>query len=653
MPFYKTILFTVIILSCLRNSVIGQSNQISLGKIAVEDGLSQNSVISITRDNPGALWLKSGKNKFSLLGGNYDGVSHDVSTDLEITIQTPWWKTKLAFIFGLLAASIFIIWIHRFHRNRRQLKAQLQLEHLEKEKWKDLDLFKSRLYINITHEFRTPLTVILGLIQKSSQYYTAQNDAKFNDAISIVQRNANVLLNLVNQMLDLSRLESKSIPLHPVNADIVPFLKNLVAMYESHAANFNLSINFHSRKKEIFMDYDPDNLQKIVSNLMSNAIKFTDKGEILLLVNEEQLNGQNCVKVVVKDTGIGISKENLPYVFDRFYQVDDAEKKTIRGSGIGMALVKELIHLMGGDIELKSEPRVGTTVTFFLPVTNNAETSEQPSQKLINTLDEPIDLPKEWEFSEESDGNPIVLLIEDNTDVLYYLNICLHENYRLVQARDGNEGIKKAIDLVPDIIISDVIMPGKTGIEVCETLKEDTRTSHIPIILLTAKAEIQDKISGIKHGADAYLIKPFIVDELLVQVENLIRTREILIEKFRNSKFDDTHRADYPVKENKFLTGLNSLIKEELSNTELNVDKVCEQLYMSRTQLHRKIKALTNKSITAYIRSYRLHEALNMIKESNLTIQQIAYETGFSDASYFHRSFLKEFNKKPTDFRKL
>jgi DNA-binding response OmpR family regulator/anti-sigma regulatory factor (Ser/Thr protein kinase) len=399
------------------------------------------------------------------------------------------------------------------------------------------------------------------------------------------------------------------------------------------------------------MDYDPDNLQKIVSNLLSNAIKFTDKGEILLSVYEEPLNGQNCVKVVVKDTGIGISKGNLPFIFDRFYQVEDAEKKTIKGSGIGMALVKELVHLMGGNIEIESEPRIGTSVTFFLPVTNKAKALEQPSLKLNSILDEPFDLPKAWEFSEESEGNPIVLLIEDNTDVLYYLNTCLQDNYRLVQARDGNEGIKKALDFVPDIIISDVMMPGKTGFEVCETLKEDTRTSHIPIVLLTAKAEIQDKISGIKHGADAYLIKPFIVDELLVQVENLIRTREILNEKFRNSQFDDIHRADYPVKENEFLIRLNNLIKEELSNPELNVEKVCEQLYMSRTQLHRKIKALTNKSITAYIRSYRLHEALNMIIKTNLTIQQIAYETGFSDASYFHRSFVKEFNKKPTDFR--
>ena len=231
------------------------------------------------------------------------------------------------------------------------------------------------------------------------------------------------------------------------------------------------------------------------------------------------------------------------------------------------------------------------------------------------------------------------------------MNTCLQDNYQIINALDGEEGISKALEFVPDIIISDVLMPGKNGYEVCEILKQDTRTSHIPIILLTAKAEIQDKISGLKHGADAYLIKPFNVEELLVQVENLIRTREILIDKFRKFEISESHSPLYPEKENEFLSDLNNFIVLELSNPDLNVDKVCEELLMSRTQLHRKIKALTDKSITAYIRSFRLREAKALILNSKLTMQQIAFETGFNDSSYFHRSFIREFNKKPTELR--
>ena len=316
-----------------------------------------------------------------------------------------------------------------------------------------------------------------------------------------------------------------------------------------------------------------------------------------------------------------------------------------------MALVKELVELLGGQISIKSKLGEGTIVTIQLPVSRESKVRENTESIAKISLDEPLELPKAFPVSAEESGDPIVLLIEDNPDILYYLRTCLHEQYRLIQATDGIEGISKATEYVPDIIISDVMMPGKTGFEVCETLKQDTRTSHIPIILLTAKAEIEDKIAGIKFGADAYLIKPFNVDELHAQLENLLRSRELLIAKFKDYQQNDTQGEEFPAKENEFLIRLNELIKEELSNLELNVDQVCRQLFMSRAQLHRKIKALTGKSITAYIRSYRLHEAMKMIQQTSNTIQQIAYETGFSDASYFHRTFVKEFHKKPTDFR--
>jgi DNA-binding response OmpR family regulator len=306
---------------------------------------------------------------------------------------------------------------------------------------------------------------------------------------------------------------------------------------------------------------------------------------------------------------------------------------------------------MGGQIWVNSKVGIGTKVTFTLPVTNLAEPLTQQEIVKLPKAVSTTNIIEEVVNPENLDGLPIVLLIEDNQDVLYYLSTCLNDHYRLIKASNGKEGIDKAIESIPDIIISDVMMPGKTGFEVCEVLKGDSKTSHIPIILLTARAEKKDKIKGYKFGADAYLVKPFDADELLVQVDNLIRSRRHIIDKFSFQHVGNIPNNEYPEKEHNFLNSLDELINQEISNPDLNVEKVCVQLYMSRTQLHRKIKALTGKSITAYVRSYRLKEALILIKKTELTIQQIAFETGFSDSSYFHRSFVKEFNKKPTDFR--
>ena len=529
---------------------------------------------------------------------------------------------------------------------------EMKVKEMRAEGLIQLNAERSRFYTNITHEFRTPLTVILGLVEKSKQYFTNRSTAKFHEVSDIVQHNGYRLLNLVNQMLDLSRLESSSIRQHIVQGDIVFFLKNLVVMYESHAENFNLDLSFESALPELIIDFDAENLQKVLTNLLTNAIKFTDRGFVKVVLSEKSIKEKRFAQIKVEDSGIGIAKESVTKIFDRFYQVNGTEGATYEGSGIGMSLVKELVEMMNGHVDIESELGVGTKVIFALPISKEAPLVENSLELINMTVARSPEKPMTSVLQLERENLPLVLLIEDNQDVLYYLHTCLGDNYLLIQAMDGEEGIYKALEQIPDIIISDIVMPKKTGYEVCETLKLDTRTSHIPIILLTAKAEIQDRISGIKHGADAYLVKPFNVDELLVQIDNLIRSRALLIEKFKMYQADELADQPHAEQENEFLQNLNKLITEEISNLELNVDRVCDSLSMSRTQLHRKIKALTGKSITAYIRSFRLSMALKLIRSTTLTIQQIAYETGFSDPSYFHKSFVKEYNKKPSEFRK-
>jgi signal transduction histidine kinase/ligand-binding sensor domain-containing protein/DNA-binding response OmpR family regulator len=595
--------------------------------------------------------LLPGTYVFSVLGGNHNGIFHEHPASVTITIIAPWWRTTWAYMGAVMAIGLIAFWIYRFQHNRWMLKTQLQLEHHETERLKELDHFKTQFYTNITHEFRTPLTVILGLIEKCRQYFLSNDDSRFGNATNVIQRNANRLLSLVNQMLDLSKLESKSYDNRLVNGDIVAFLKNLVALYESHAVNNGLHLSFESPLQKLVMDYDPDTIQKIVSNLLTNAIKFTEKGYVETQLDELTVDGRRFAKIEVRDSGIGIQAEYLPHIFDRFYQVNDPDKKRLDGSGIGLALVKELLELIDGTIGIKSEPGFGTVVTVVIPIVNEA-TAISPSTEpptLVEVKSEAILV--EEESIADTDGNPLVLLIEDNPDVLFYLTSCLNENFQLVQAVNGDDGISKATEVVPDIIISDVMMPGKNGYEVCEILKEDRRTSHIPIILLTAKAAVGDRIQGLKYGADAYLVKPFDVEELLAQVDNLIKSREAFLQRLKDMHDGEGLAAQYSTKENEFITELNALIKEELASPALNVERVCDHLHMSRTQLHRKIKALTEKSTTAYIRYFRLLEARKLLQTTNYSIKEIAYKTGFSDYSYFHRSFMKEFNKKPTAFR--
>ncbi len=672
--------FHVVIIQLLfTNLTNGQDTNIFIKKQTEENGIGQNSITfkSLNNFGVGRFTTRFGLNKYNkswtlsgyrnyifyanVISENYKLNLHEANSNDDFHAQTkepqdfidpPWRKTIWAYFIGISIFILAIAWVDWFQRKRWNLKIQLKLEHREAERLKELDLFKSRLYTNITHEFRTPLTVIIGLTEKVTEHFNSKDIAKFNNANEIVQRNANQLLNLVNQMLDISRLESKSLHLNQVNGDVIFFIKNLIEMYESHAANHYLSLNFESRLQELFMDFDPDNLQKIISNLLSNAIKFTVRGEVKVLVSDKILRNKACISIQVRDSGIGIAKEDIPNIFDRFFQTKNTATISIEGSGIGMALVKELVELMEGTVKIKSQLGQGTQIEVKLPITNYAKPIQQLKQHFTSSITEAKPMSIELRLKEENVNNPLVLVIEDNQDVMYYLNTCLQGNYQLINASDGARGISKAIESIPDIIISDVLMPRKTGYEVCEILKQDIRTSHIPIILLTAKADIYDKIDGISHGADAYMIKPFNVDELLVRVENLIKSRKILIEKFRDQDNVDEGNLLHSEKENTFLNNLDELILNDLDNPDLNVNKVCELLNMSRTQLHRKIKALTNKSITAYIRSYRLHKAKKLIQESNLTIQQISFEAGFSDPSYFHRSFVKEFGKKPTDLRK-
>ncbi|MEM9985896.1 MAG: ATP-binding protein, partial [Bacteroidota bacterium] len=385
----------------------------------------------------------------------------------------------------------------------------------------------------------------------------------------------------------------------------------------------------------------------IHNNLLSNAIKFTPPGgEVEVRV--EQANPRQ-VSLVVKDSGIGISPEQLPKIFDRFYQAENEQTQAGEGTGIGLSLTKELVQFMEGYIEVESSPGTGTTFHVGLPITQLAPLKQAEAATLPMSVEAPA-VPPPASVTQGSEM-PSLLIIEDNPDLITYLYACLEDSYQLLLARDGEEGIRVALEQVPDLILSDVMMPKKNGYEVCDTLKSDERTSHIPIILLTAKADRDSRLTGLQRGADAYLTKPFDQEELLIRLGKLLELRKQLQARYAGSALElPPQEAEFQL-EDAFMQRVNETIQANLGNSAYRTEELCRDLGISRTQLHHKIKALTNRSTALYIRHVRIEKAKALLRETDQRISDIGYAVGFEDSHYFSRVFTKEAGMSAKDWR--
>ena len=558
---------------------------------------------------------------------------------MNITIRQPWWWSWVArgIYLVLLMSGLYVL--YRFQLSR-------QLAQNEAQRLAELDQVKTRLYTNITHEFRTPLTVIQGMTDKVEQ----NPDKWLPNGLPMIRRNSEQLLGLVNQMLDLSKLESGKLDLHPIHADVLPFLYYVAESFQALAESKNISLYLESNQESIEMDHDPERLREVLSNLLSNAVKFTAEGG---KISMQVLVDQDTLLLVVRDTGQGIAAEQLPHIFDRFYQADDSATRQGEGTGIGLALCRELVQLMGGEIQVASLLGEGTEFTVSLPIRNQAKLNhsamvdgaELPAEELISPLPSPI-------VQEAASNTPLpqLLLIEDNADVVSYLISCLEAGYRIEVARNGQEGIDRALELVPDLIISDVMMPEKDGFEVCYALKHDIRTSHIPVILLTAKADLDSKLTGLRRGADAYLTKPFNEAELLIRVANLLEVRRQMQARYAGGELLPTEEPELQV-EDAFIQQVREVVMNHLDNAKLDVSLLCHELAMARTPLHNKLKALTGMSTTEYVRFIRLTKAKELLRDPELHIAEVAYATGFQNHTYFSRKFRELVGMTPKAWR--
>ncbi|MBK6932463.1 MAG: response regulator [Saprospirales bacterium] len=588
-----------------------------------------------------------------------DETSHPLSFSL--TILPPWYRTWWAYLFYTLAIGSILFVIRRYELRR-------QLANAEARHFKALDLAKTRLYANITHEFRTPLTVILGMEEQARK----NPGAWLDEGLRLIRRNGEQLLHLVNQMLDLAKLESGHLPLRPVLGDVVSYLHYLTEAFHSYADSKDIRLHFRSDFPELYMDYDPEKLQNVMSNLLSNAIKFTPAGgdvyvDVRWTVDGGRWTGDggprdlgvhrppSTVVIHVEDTGSGIAPEHLPHIFDRFYQADSGASGATRveeGTGIGLALAKELVRLMGGNISAESEAGKGAKFSIYLPVSQLAvktalENPPAPGKTLAGTVLLEPDTSAETPAADTGDRY-LVLLVEDNADVVTYLSSVLNGYYRIVTARNGQEGIDKALELVPDVIVSDVMMPGKDGFELCRQLKTDERSSHIPIILLTARADQPSKIEGLSQGADAYLAKPFHREELLVRMEKLIELRRRLQERFQQpGQLRQAIRGGAQSAEDVFLQKVLRIVEAKLGDEDFGMPQLCKALNMSRSNLFRKLKALTGQSVTGFIRTLRLEKARELLETTDMNVTEVSYAVGFSSPGYFSRAFQAAFGVAP------
>ncbi|MCO6475791.1 MAG: response regulator, partial [Phaeodactylibacter sp.] len=548
-------------------------------------------------------------------------------------------------------------------------------------------------------EFRTPLTIIQG----TAGQLMSKVDHTVREELKRIQRNGRQLLNLVNQMLDLAKLESGSLPVHQQQGDVIPFLKYLLESFHSLAEAKDISLHFRSEAEMLVMDYDAEKIQQIVGNLLSNAVKFTGEGgkvalsvercwlSVAGLPNKQQTTDNkqratnnkqhNFLSVSVSDTGIGIPEEKLPNVFNRFYQADDSATRRGEGTGIGLTLTKELVKLLGGKIEVESELNKGTTFTLFLPITNEADAMDArsagafgdtqkenshpaPPGPLKGEIHPPITRKPDHPISaglKEKPGRVIntLLIIEDNPDVTHYLSSILKNSYTLLTAPDGKVGLETAQQEMPDLILCDVMMPEMDGFEVCHRLKSGLNTSHIPIILLTAKADIDSRIEGIEQGADAYLAKPFEERELKARLKKLLENRDRLRAYYTSNGFI-ARKAQPPAGEGQpspadreFFERLLAAVEDNLGDPAFSAEQLADLLFVSYATCLRKVKALTGCTVKEYIRQIRIHRAAQLLlEEPGRNIGAIAADTGFNSNTHFTREFRKVMGCTPTEYRK-
>ena len=666
------------------------------------EGVDQNWVeVPASRRYANYTNLSGGEYIFKVKAANSDGVWNETPATLIIHVKPPFWETIwfqiLAVFMAIALTMLYISSRTRFLKEqKRKLKQQVrerthrieeQKQELEKqnikiakqrdevielnEKVKLVTQHRLRFFTNISHEFRTPLTLIIDPLEQLMQ--NLKHDTNTKNTLSIINRNAQRLLHLINQLLYFRRIENGKLTLNVSKGNLLQYLGGIFESFKELAEHQQIDYQFLAAKYKDETWFDAEKMENILYNLLSNAFKNTPvSGSIKMIVNFVENEVENCipapfVSICIKDSGSGIAKEHLPYIFDRFYKAGQTNtEKSFSSSGIGLALTYEIVQALHGEIRAESEPGKGSSFTVCIPYTNNRFSEDEINQTVaptdiniesrVNALKEDIII-KESGYDNEDEMpddklKPIVLIVEDNFDLRSFLMQTLHHDYRILGAENGKTGFEIASKEIPDIVVSDIMMPVMDGIEMCKIMKSDVRTSHIPVVLLTARGTVHDQKTGYDAGADSYLTKPFSSNLLMSRLKNILEARK----KYwlaNSSEFKGKRQLLYDSigeLDKDFLEKLTEAIEGNLEDEEMNISYVAAQMNMSHSTLYRKIKALTNLTANEFIRKVRIHFAEQLLLTNKYNISEIMYRIGINSSSYFRQCFKDEFGMNPSEY---
>lgn len=599
--------------------------------------------------------IPPGKYELNIMASNNDGIWSSHQTRFAITILPPIWLSWYAYLLYLLLFVLTFLFVRREMRSRQKLKDELLIQRFRNEKDEELHQSRLQLFTNISHEFKTPLALILSPLE----YITSQNtfDPEINDHLQIIKRNAERLKRLIGEIIDFRKLELGKSVFNPRKTDLVKLCAEISDYYNIYARDNHIDFSFHSYVHELFCEVDDEKLDKIIFNFLSNSFKYTTEGgKIKLCLRRYQyaseiinkgystnsLPDEPGIVIQVDDSAQGIEHEELPLIFDRFYQGSSFQHD---GTGIGLHLCREYAKMHNGTIYVESTPGYGSTFSLLIPTKIIGSSTSSVEEKIVA-----IQPSESIMYDAPGKTGQTILIVEDNLEMQKHLKTIFQNEYSILKAVNGNQGFEIASEFSPDLIISDVMMPGKDGFELCSQLKGDIQTSHIPVILLTALSDIDKHINGLQTGADAYITKPFEVKLLIAQVKNLLITRKNLQNSFTQSQQEWEENSSLMPADKLLVNKAIRITEKHLLDENFSVENLSMELNISRSSLHRKIRALTNQSSSEFIRYVRLQKALELMKDGSYNLDEIGYAVGFSSHSYFTQSFKRQFGKTPSAY---
>lgn len=598
--------------------------------------------------------LNPGTYKLIVYASNDDGLWSEKALTMEIVVEPPFWMTWWAYLIYLLIIAGIIRWFVKYKLKRQKQEFEQAQKIMEINKTHELDELKFRFFTNISHEFKTPITLILTPLEKLLKE-TVTNEQR--SLLNIMRRNALNLLNMVNEILEFRKLDLNKMRLSLSSGDIISFVKEICLSFSSLASEESIKLTFTTYLEELQMDFDPEKMNKIISNLLSNAFKFTEEGHVdvsIGITESVQKDEQRLLSIKVSDTGIGIEEQYLDKIFERFFRIDNPQKVS-PGTGVGLHLVSEYVKLHKGEIQVESTQGKGSTFTVLVPI-HNSRLKELVNQDIIHSgkskQADDYDQQQTENMLENKNRLPVLLAVDDNEDFREFIKKLFSDSYRVITANDGEEAWQEVLDDLPDLILCDVMMPKMGGYEFCRKVKGDIRTSHIPVILLTAKSSDENRYSGIEAGSDDYISKPFNIDMLTLKISKIIEKQKKYQSNFRKKIDISPSEIKIMTMDEKFVKKAVSIVEQNIEKPEFLVEDLCREMGMSRVYFYKKTLALTDKTPSEFIRFIRLKRAADLLEKSQMFVNEVAFQVGFNDPKYFRKYFKEEFGMTPTEYKK-